>query len=119
MNEEFEWLSDPVEVFGSMVDGYEAYIRAVIRDICNYYVPQIEAWMKQNAKWEDQTGNARQTMYAELQEMLYTFIIRADYGMDYGVFLELANSGRFAVVAPAMDFFTPQIFKAIQGAIGT
>lgn len=118
MTDDFSWQDDPVDVFSQMVDEYVLDIRAVIQAVMLRFEPEIEAWMKENAGWNDQTGNLRQTLYSLFYSAPDDFFLIADYKLWYGVFLELANAGRYAVVAPAIDTFAPRIFQAIREALG-
>jgi hypothetical protein len=44
-------------------------------------------------------------------------LIAFGHGVDYGIFLELANAGRFAIVNPALDFFAPKIWADVRRLI--
>lgn len=118
MTQEFYWETDPAEVFPQMVYEYVQAIKRTIRAVLLRFAPEMESWLKENAGWNDQTGNARQTLYALLEESADDLRVVADYKMWYGVFLELSNAGRFAVVAPCIDVFAPRIFQALQEALG-
>jgi hypothetical protein len=111
---EFEWIADPEKVFPVMMNQYIVDIRAAIAAVLLRYEPEIETWLKTNAGWTDQTGNLRQSMWAEFQQVALDLQIAFDYDLDYGVFLELANSGAYAVTGPALDYFAPRIWADIQ-----
>ena len=114
MSLEFEWDVDPLDAFIPMTEDYIQRIYAEIAAIFMRYAPLIESWLKQNAAWEDQTGNLRQSLHAELVQLGTDLAIQFDYGLDYGVFLEFANAGRYAVIAPALDYFAPKIWQEIK-----
>ncbi len=114
----FEWTVSPEQAF---VPGYDAWVakaRITIKGLADYYAAQIETWMKANAKWEDQTGNARQTLHTAVETSLTETVIYMMHGMDYGIWLEIANSGRFAIIAPAVDHFGPQIIQSMREVFG-
>lgn len=96
---------------------YEEQIRQVVYQIVLSYQPRCETWMKQNASWEDQTGNARQGLYAVAGMLTDAVILDMDHSMWYGFFLEYKNAGKFAVIAPAVDYFFPQIMQDIQATL--
>lgn len=106
----FIWHNSPDEVFPAGMDAYLAGVRQSIMLIAQRRAPEIEEWMKKNAKWEDQTGNARQTLHTEVRVMAEQVVIVLSHGMDYGIFLELANGGRYATIGPALDRFAPLIW---------
>lgn len=64
---------------------------------------ELEAGMVSNrAKrirpWTDRTGNARRSIYGQAFETGNTIGLHTGIGVDYGVWLEVANGGRYAVV---------------------
>lgn len=111
---EFVWIIDPEVAFIGLFDWQLATLYEGILAIANHYAAQIEAWMKANAPWTDRTGNLRRSLHAWVDEMPGWVIIHFDYGLDYGVYLEFKNQGRYATIAPALDFFGPQIWSDIQ-----
>lgn len=108
------WQDRPTRVF---VAGFDAYVRDLeqgIHAVCMQIAPQIEAWMKQNAAWTDRTGNARQSLYAEVYDLAMGAGIALDHGVDYGFWLEFANQGEYAIVTPAMDIWGPKLWDAVR-----
>lgn len=108
------WETSPVQAFDA---GYRAYVqtvRATVYALLQSYVPRMESWMKANAVWDDQTGNARQSLWADVKQLTNQTILWFGHGMEYGIWLEIANSGRYSVLSPALDHFGPLIFKDLQ-----
>jgi hypothetical protein len=99
-------------------DGTEAYIQAIweaILAVCHRRAPEIQNWMRSNAPWTDRTGNARQGLNTQVEAAIegdYIALIFA-HGVFYGIFLELRNSGRYAVVNPALDYWGPIIWQDV------
>ena len=110
----FEWESDPAIVFSEAVDEGVMTIRLMVRAVLLSFAPVMEAWMKDNAPWTDRTGNLRASLHTELETFSDAFALTADYGLDYGVFLELANSGQYSIIALTIDVFAPKIFDALE-----
>ena len=111
----FTWQVTPEQAFTELVDAYENEIHNAIKQIADRYAPDIEAWMKSNAPWTDRTGNARQTLNTEVQEVASVMIgIILAHGVDYGIFLELSNGGAYAIIGPALDYFAPKIWADVQ-----
>lgn len=113
-DEGFVWFHSPDEVFPEGLDRYVSDIRMAIMQISRQRAPEIETWMKNNAPWEDRTGNARQTLHTEVWMMAEQAVIRLSHGMGYGTFLELAHGGRWAVIGPALDHFAPKIWNDVE-----
>lgn len=110
----FTWDVEPERVFGELAQAYVDEIDTAVLQLANRYAPEIAAWMKENAPWTDRTGNARQTLDSEVYELTETVVIAFGHGVDYGIFLEEANAGRFAIVTPAIDYFAPKIWADVQ-----
>ncbi len=115
----FTWDISPLEAFEPMFDQYERAVRLAVKQVCAYFAPQIETWMKENASWTDRTGNLRQSLHAEVEEMVNEIAINFDYGLDYGVYLAYGNAGKFDIIRPALDHFAPQVIQMLQQVLGS
>lgn len=71
-----------------------------------------ESYMKENASWTDRTANARNGLAANADIQgtgLFTRVgLTLSHGVSYGIWLELANAGKYAIVGP-----TAQKYRAI------
>lgn len=109
------WDIEPDDMLVDVAEQYSAAIHQAIYQIMRRYSAEIEAWMKSNAAWTDRTSNARQGLYSEVEDVVnQTVTIIFGHTMTYGIFLELANGGRYAIIAPAIDYFLPKIWADIQ-----
>ena len=112
----FTWQTPPSEALVELVDAYETAVHTAVKQLALRYVPEIEAWMKTNAPWTDRTGNARQTLTAEVEELVNQMVtINFGHGVEYGIHLELNYGGQYAIVGPALDYFAPKIWADVQG----
>lgn len=105
----FIWHVPPEQGIGPVHDAAVIRARQIVYQLMLSYKPRIEAWMKQNARWQDRTANARQGLYAEVEEFATSVSLIADHSLWYGWFLETRHAGRYAIIAPAIDHFYPQI----------
>jgi len=46
--------------------------------------------------------------------VLFTVAVSFDYGLEYGKFLEFSHAGRYAIIAPALDYWGIQIWNAVK-----
>ncbi|HMN10892.1 MAG TPA: hypothetical protein PKD55_01055 [Bellilinea sp.] len=113
----FTWQVSPEDVFPEMSDQYAAAVTRAVRVLAARYAPEIEAWMKSNAPWTDRTGNARQTLHSEVEELASLTIIWFRHGVEYGKYLELSHGGRWAVIGPALDHFAPLIWRDVMALV--
>lgn len=113
----FEWITDPRTVMTTVFNQITHTWRSRTLVITQQTAAEVEAWMKANAAWTDQTGEARRTLFAEVQGLVFQSTILIGYGVDYGFWLEFAHQGRFAIIGPALDHFGPRLFNRIQEEI--
>jgi hypothetical protein len=105
----FQWTVTPTQAFVPMTQAYIARIHIGVYRLAQSYAPRIETWMKAI------TGNARQTLWSDVFDLANRAVgVILAHGVEYGIFLELANAGRYAIIAPAIDHFGPLIWQDVQ-----
>lgn len=63
---------------------------------------KLEAQAKENAKWIDRTGKARQTITHSSKWIGPKMRIAVEGNTPYSIWLELANEKRFAILNPTL-----------------
>jgi hypothetical protein len=77
---------------------------------CKQLAKDIQTYARDNAPWEDATGNAREGLQADTDfnaagdHAIYLF-----HTEEYGVFLENANGGAYAIIIPTMEKFAGEL----------
>lgn len=86
-----------------------------------YIAPQAEAYMRQNARWTDQTGNARSGLRAEvLVDMGGNRVAIVLYhSVSYGIWLETRWSGRYAIIRPTVQIFGAKTLRRLSEELGS
>lgn len=87
-------LQGNVKAMGPKVD------RALAAAI-EYAATRSESWMKQNASWQDQTANARNSLHTLPFHEGKTHGYHLAHGMPYGIWLEVRWDGRYGVIPQA------------------
>lgn len=65
--------------------------------------PQVEAHAKLHAPWTDRTTNARNGLHAlHVPEGLGIHEIVLAHSVPYGIWLEIANNGRYKIIMPTL-----------------
>lgn len=105
---------DADDVSEKAVKALDAFITTAALTM-NYTMQDVENWGKGNAPWTDRTTMARRSIYAHTESVGATksgVRIRGRMGIVvwYGIFLELANGGRFRIVGPMLER-AKQVFK--------
>lgn len=104
-----------------IVAGLTVY-RTKIHQACvavgNYFAPVVEAEAKSNARWTDRTGNARQGLTGFIDDvsesMVYLYLAGR---VAYQPFLELSNSGRYAIILPTLESHYSAIFDMLESVL--
>lgn len=75
----------------------------------------LEAEMKQNRRWTDRTGMAKATLNAKVSQPNDHIIrITLAHGVEYGIWLELANEKNFAIIGPTIEQEGPRIVSDLE-----
>lgn len=77
----------------------------------NSMAPRVENYMKNNAPWTDQTGNARNGLAARAYTDGDDYGIVLFHQVPYGIFLETKFGGRDAIIQPTIDAMSPEVMS--------
>lgn len=139
MNPGFQWVVSP-KVIMQGLDSYGEQALVAIQAISNYWGQFIQDEARQNANWEDRTGNARGGLFfavdgfgltpltgevtpeakAEMSDVAVesgsqdTLIITLGHTTFYGKFLELSNGGRYAIIMSTIESNLPKLERMLQ-----
>lgn len=112
------WSEDLEKVLIRGTLEYKAGLEKQFDALVQRYAPLIENWMKENAPWEDRTTHARQSLRARIEFEINEIFINMYYeNVSYDVFLEYAHSGRYSILAPALDYWSPVLWREIKAII--
>lgn len=77
--------------------------RRAINASMKYQAGLSETWMRSNASWTDRTTNARNGLFATVVDDIGkdVWLLVLSHSVSYGIWLEVANSGQYAIVRPA------------------
>lgn len=76
--------------------------------------PKLVSYGKEHAPWTDRSGDARRTLGTQVLKMAGGYRIEFMHGVAYGIWLELANEKRFAIIEPTIRAKAPDIFKGLE-----
>lgn len=73
---------------------------------------QMEKWAKENVVWTDRTAHARLFITSTVKwTNTNTLMVALSHQVDYGVYLELCNEGKYAILERAIQEFAPQFME--------
>jgi len=96
------------------LNAWHARTAADVVALAQNWAGRLEASAKQNAPWQDRTTHARQGLFGTVEVRGSRVFILLGHSMDYGVFLELAHDGRYAILKPTVDAAIPEIYRTYQ-----
>lgn len=82
--------------------------------VVDYDAAWGQAWMRTNAPWTDDTGAARGGLLAIPGHFGNIHEIFLTYSVFYGIWLEVANSGRYQVLQPALRIVGNKLMSDLQ-----
>jgi hypothetical protein len=93
------------------------HVNRDVSQLFDYFAGWGTTWMKINAPWTDDTGAARSALIALAASMGSTHEMTLSNAVSYGIWLEVANSGRFQILGPAMRIIGANMMKSLQGML--
>lgn len=107
----------------------EAYSRQVmdaVNKVMTFFAAAVETYAKENAGWTDRTALARNGLRGytsdapaegyPLEELAEEVVaLYLSHQMDYGIYLELANEGRYAIILPTLEAHYGKIKAMLDG----
>lgn len=85
------------EVFKNL-DGFERRMKSAAKGGADLTAIQMASYAKKNRRWKDQTNVARAGLTGTSEQTGSTVKVAIAHTPFYGVFLELANGGRFSIL---------------------
>ncbi|MHC1681390.1 MAG: hypothetical protein AB6733_00255 [Clostridiaceae bacterium] len=75
-------------------------------------IAEMEEWAKNNAIWTDRTAHARQFLKSTVKwNNSDELMVALSHQVDYGVYLELCNEGKYAILENAIQQYAPQFIE--------
>lgn len=98
---------------------WEKRLRAAVKALGDGYALKMEAYAKPNAPWRDRTTHARQGLFGEAKEFYGPdcLKVRISHTVDYGVYLELSNQGKYKILRPTVEQFSTQFVQDVERVV--
>lgn len=99
---------------------YGQAVKQASFNLGQHWAAVLEAYSKAQAPWTDRTAAARQSLWGRsfLVQNGDVVVIVLSHGVNYGVFLELANAGKFSVIAPTLETHYGQLWNSYRRMLG-
>lgn len=100
------WSTPPSEL-ATAVERYGDRVLQAVAAVTQRVATEMQNQAKADAPWTDRTGNARTGIFgtseADFAAHVVTIFLSHGATIDYGIWLELANSGKYAVIMRTME----------------
>jgi hypothetical protein len=140
----FKWVRPP-EYLAKEILAYEKKVLAAVHAVAAYVGQEMQNDARQNAPWEDRTGNARSGLFyavdgfglppkigrvskgagrstgdAVIEESggPNRLILVLSHTVYYGKFLEVSHGGKYAIVMSTIEGHLPQLEEMLRGVMG-
>ena len=140
MNSGFRWVVSPSQQLMPNIEAYGQKVLVAVQAVANYWGQMIQDQARQEARWEDRTGNARSGLFFAVdgfglgtitgtvtvepgtsgdgvtieQGDKDTLIIILGHTEFYGKYLELSNGGRYAIIMSTIERNLPALDRMMQ-----
>ena len=93
------------------LENAETKSQLAIRMFAQEGAKKFENYAKINRPWTDRTGHARQRLVGWVETFSDKLRIYIGHGVDYGVYLELCNEKRYAILQPTVNACSKEIVQ--------
>lgn len=93
---------DASSMLGRLAQG-PSKVDSAVRMYAEACSPKLSNYAKENRKWTDRTGAARQRLHSYVGKISIGYRITLAHGVSYGIWLELANEKRFAIIPESIE----------------
>lgn len=114
------WVRPPDQLARAIEQYGDRVVRAV-EAVAQYIATTMQNSAKHNAPWTDRTGNARSGLFGTAERdaarKIVTIYLSHGATVEYGIYLELANSGRYAIIMRTMESHLPELKRMLDGIL--
>ena len=91
----------------------EIKTRAALGLYADTVAKKMETHAKSNKPWVDRTGRAKQSLNSSWKWVGDVARVELSHGVYYGIYLELCNEKKYAIIKPTIDIISPQAIKGL------
>ena len=91
----------------------EIKTRAALGLYADTVAKKMETHAKSNKPWVDRTGRAKQSLNSSCKWVGDVARVELSHGVYYGIYLELCNEKKYAIIKPTIDIISPQAIRGL------
>jgi hypothetical protein len=92
---------------------FSVVMEETLEEIVEQVAQEVQDYAQTNAPWTDQTGDAREGLTAESFSESNVLTIVLYHTVEYGIWLEVRNSGEYAIIIPTIEQMGPVVMGAV------
>ena len=112
-----EWTTPVTAEIIPELERRKAAVLRAIGMVFESFALKVRAYAVKNAPWQDRTAHARQGLRTQVDTVGAVFTLTLFHTMDYGIWLEIANDGRYAVILKTMEKQFPLLMELIRKTV--
>ena len=113
------WSTPPSEL-ATAIERYGDRVLTAVAAVAQYVATEMQNQAKADAPWTDRTGNARTGIFgtseADFSSRVVTIYLSHSATLDYPLFLEIGNSGKYAVIMRTMESHYETLMQMLREA---
>ena len=95
----------------------EIKTRAALGLYADTVAKKMETHAKSNKPWVDRTGRAKQSLNRSWKWVGDVARVELSHGVHYGIYLELCNEKKYAIISPTINYISPKVIKGLKNII--
>jgi len=115
------WIVPPSEL-AAAVDRYGQRVLVAVTAVAQRIATIMQNDARQNAPWTDRTGNARSGVFGtaerDVAQKMVVLYLSHGAAINYAVFLELGNDGRYSIIAKTLLAHLPELKAELDAIFG-
>lgn len=121
MSGSIRWVRPPADL-ARAVELYGDRVLVAIQAVAGRIATIMQNDAQASAPWTDRTGNARTGLFGtaerDVARKLVTIYLSHGPDIDYGIWLELANGGRYQIIMPTIERHLPELMADLRAMLG-
>lgn len=99
------------------IESLEPRLHAAVTAAVEFHATRAQERLRLEAPWNDQTGNARNGLFAKAIHEPHKHTIVLYHSVPYGIWLEVRWNGRLAVIEPVRNSEGRELMKTMNGML--
>lgn len=100
------------------IESLEERFRAAVHMEAETISKEMESYAKVNRKWTDRSSLAKDNLRSVVSKPSENLIrITLSHGVDYGIWLELANEQKYAIIKPTLEKYDAELMESVRGLL--